>query len=135
MKFIIVLLVVLSASPGVALGQGVLHPPPPQCKAPPHHSHKAKHSHSQCVAGSVTGVSGKGMTVQPPHGQPVKIVFIDQTVFQTGSGPGTLEGIMPGDFACVTGTTHGHTFTAEKVVFDLTPFHCSVKKPPPQAKS
>ncbi len=130
MKLAVLFLALLAALPTVAHAQTALHPPPPACAAP-HKPPKGKHPKPQCMAGSVTIVAATQMQLQPAHGHPVKIVFTDQTVFQTDSGPGTLEGIMPGDFACVTGTVHGHAFQAKSVVFDLTPFPCPVKKPHP----
>jgi len=130
MKLAVLFLALLAALPTVARAQTALHPPPPACAAP-HKPPKGKHPKPQCMAGSVTTVAATQMQLQPAHGHPVKIVFTDQTVFQTDSGPGTLEGIMPGDFACVTGTVHGHAFQAKSVVFDLTPFPCPVKKPHP----
>lgn len=131
MKCVIVLLVALLGFPHSALAQPAAHPPPPGCKAPPHHPHKGSPPRSQCLAGKVTAVSGTAMEIQPAHGRAIKIVFVNKTVFQTDSGPGILEGIMSGDFACVTGTPHGHNLTAQLVVFDLTPFPCPLKKPPP----
>ncbi len=130
MKLAVLFLALLAALPTVARAQTAPHPPPPACAAP-HKPPKGKHPKPQCMAGSVTTVAATQMQLQPVHGHPVKIVFTDQTVFQTDSGPGTLEGIMPGDFACVTGTVHGHAFQAKSVVFDLTPFPCPVKKPHP----
>ncbi len=132
MRFAVLLLAVLSGVPSLALAQAVAHPPPVGCKARPHHPHKGKHPPPQCLAGDVTAVSGTGMKLQPVHGHAVSLLFDDKTVFQTDSGPGTLEGIVPGDFACVTGQPHGHAFTAQVVVFDLVPFSCPAKKPPPQ---
>ncbi len=130
MKPAVVFLALLAALPTVARAQTAPHPPPPACAAP-HHSPQGKHPKPQCMAGNVTTVAATQMQLQPDHGHPVKIVFTNHTVFQTDSGPGTLEGIMPGDFACVTGTPHGHTFQAKSVAFDLTPFPCPVKKPHP----
>jgi len=130
MKPAVLCLMLLAALPTIARAQTAPHPPPPACAAP-HHPPHGKHATPQCMAGSVTTVSAMQMQLQLAHGHAVKIVFTDHTVFQTDSGPGTLEGIMPGDFACVTGTPHGHTFQAKSVAFDLTPFPCPVKKPHP----
>ncbi|GAC1324870.1 MAG: hypothetical protein NVS2B16_17800 [Chloroflexota bacterium] len=130
MKRVIVLLVVVLGLPHSVLAQPVAHPHPPSCKALPHHPPKGKPPQTQCLAGNVTAVSGTAMEMQPAHGHAIKIIFVKKTIFQTDSGPGTLEGIMPGDFACVTGTLHGHSLTAQLVVFDLTPFPCPLKKPP-----
>ncbi|GAC1399038.1 MAG: hypothetical protein NVSMB52_12600 [Chloroflexota bacterium] len=141
MKLIGILLVAMFGFPASAFAQPKPHPAPSGCKAPPHHPHKDKHPHKgkhpppQCLAGTVMAVSGTEMQVQPAHGHSVRIIFVDKTIFQTDSGPGTLEGIMQGDFACVTATPHGHTFTAQLVVFDLAPFACRTQKPPPHSKS
>lgn len=131
MKLAAAVLVMLSAFPGVALAHPPAHPPPPSCGPVPHHPHKGKHPPPQCVAGNVTTISPTGMEIQPVHGHPQRIAFVDTTVFQTDSGPGTLEGIVTGDFACVTGKRHGHALTAQLVVFDLKPFKCRAGKPHP----
>ncbi|MGI8824958.1 MAG: hypothetical protein ACR2JC_04800 [Chloroflexota bacterium] len=136
MKLAAALFVVWLLVPAGALAQHPGHPPPPPCGDRPHQQ-KGKHSQPQCISGSVLAISATGMRLHAPHGHPVSIRFTAKTVFQTDSGPGTLEGIMPGDFACVTGTVRKHDLTAQLVVFDLMPFPCPVKKPhhPPKDES
>lgn len=130
MRTAIAFLLALCLAPGMAQARGMPHPSPQPCGAPQHHPHKGKHVPPQCIAGTVTVVTEANMQVQPVNGHLQKIAFVAKTVFQTDSGAGTLEGIMPGDFACVTGTIHGHSLTAQLVIFDLKPFPCDPKRKP-----
>lgn len=126
-RLVIVLLLVLCLPHTVRAQAPPPHPPPPCLKAPRGKNKGAK----TCIAGTVIRVSGDDMDLRPRHGHPAKIRFTAHTVFRTNSGAGALNGIMPGDFACVSVTGHGHKLTAQQVVFDLTPFPCPTPHPPP----
>ncbi|MGI8967551.1 MAG: hypothetical protein ACR2GA_00395 [Chloroflexota bacterium] len=74
------------------------------------------------------------MAVQPHRGHVQGVRFDAATMFQTNSGPGTLEGLVSGDFVCVAGMQHSQAFTAGIVLFDPRPFPCSphLPKHPPK---
>jgi hypothetical protein len=74
--------------------------------------------HTLCMMGVAAGVSSTGMKVRPPHGAQRKVRFTVKTLFETDSGEGGLDGLVSGDFVCVSYVPHPGTVTAVVVVFD-----------------
>lgn len=128
MRASVVVLLLLLPLPAPAFAQTPPSHPPPACHLAGHHP-RGHQPHLQCMGGAVHAVTTTTMTIQPGHGHSIGVLFSAATVFRTDSGPGTLDGIVPGDYACVTGSPHGHIMTAQLVVFDLSPFPCGPKKP------
>lgn len=130
--FFLALLLVLPA--GVSAAPAKPPHPPPAC-APLGKGKGGKHPPIVCLFGKVTQVSAHDIHLKPKHGHATVVRLSASTVFQTNSGPGALNGVMPGDFACVSGTVRGHALVARVVVFDLTPFPCPVPHGAPHPPS
>jgi hypothetical protein len=88
------------------------------------------HIHSRCLTGIAVKVSWNGMKVRPPHGTPFRVWFTDATVFETDSGEGVLDGLVVGDYVCVTYMHHSGFATAVLVVFAPESMPCSSSENP-----
>lgn len=78
----------------------------------------------QCVAGRVIDVSADALDVRNFHGSIVKVSLTPDTLFQTDSAAGSIQGIASGDFACVAVASHPEGPVAVRVFFDLRMFPC-----------
>jgi hypothetical protein len=74
--------------------------------------------HALCMTGVAVNVTGSGMKVRPAHGPQRKVRFVRTTLFETDSGEGGLDGLVSGDYVCVSYASHPGTVTAFVVVFD-----------------
>lgn len=127
MKRLSLLLALVCLLPGVARADG---------QDPPRHHHEpaicdsmrsdaSGHSTSlQCVAGRVVDVSADTLDIRNFHGTVVKVSLTPDTLFQTDSAAGSIEGIASGDFACVAVASHSEGLVAIRVFFDLRMFPC-----------
>jgi hypothetical protein len=76
------------------------------------------------MAGIAVKVSWSGMTVRPAHGQVLQARFTDATDFETDSGEGALDGLIAGDYVCVSYKPRPGVVTARLVVFAPQPVPC-----------
>jgi hypothetical protein len=84
--------------------------------------------HLRCLAGVAVKVSPSSMKVRPTHGSQLRVRFTNKTLFATDSGEGVLDGLIAGDYVCVSYTPHPGTMTALVVVFDPVSSPCGSGK-------
>lgn len=82
----------------------------------------------KCVTGVAVKISWNSMKVRPAHGNPLQVRFTDATLFETDSGEGVLDGLVAGDYVCVSYMPHGGTGTALLVLFDPETMPCRFRK-------
>jgi hypothetical protein len=93
-----------------------------------HDDDVATYHRQQCMAGVAVKVSWNGVKVRPAHGNPLRVWFTDATIFETDSGEGVLNGLVVGDYVCVTYTSRSGAVIALLVVFDPETIPCRSRK-------
>lgn len=100
----------------------------PSCRIYLHNDDVSAYRHPQCTAGVAVKVSPSGMKVRSAHGRPLRVRFTNNTLFLTDSGEGVLDGLVAGDYVCVSYTPHPGTVTALVVVFDPASSPCGSRQ-------
>jgi hypothetical protein len=98
------------------------------CGTQLHGDDAAAYRPRECTAGVAVNVSRNGMKVRPARGNPLRVRFIRTTVFESDSGEGVLDGLVGGDYVCVSYMPHSGTVTALLVVFDPETIPCASRK-------
>lgn len=123
---------VVSLFPSTSLAQSFsphgYKPSPSTCGAHHHDDDAASPVRFQCTAGLALNVSSNGMKVRPAHGSPLRVRFSDDTVFETDSGEGVLDGLVSGDYVCVAYKPHTGTVTGLLVIFDPDSLPCGSRR-------
>jgi len=100
----------------------------PTCGIYLHNYDASASRHQRCMAGVAVKVSPSDMKVRPAHGSQLRVRFTNETLFETDSGEGVLDGLVAGDYVCVSYTRHPGTVTALVVVFDPASSPCGSRE-------